>query len=311
MPFFCEDRFQSKLIWDDQFLDANRVIPADAAVQEAASFIVDPVWQKQVDNIQNPADSDLYYVKLPGCCQCERHIIPYYFQDDTQIDQGYPDNKHGFVQLEILAVEHSELTVVIELLNGQYYQDFDQNIPDKSDIWVHSPNRANYNQQNFQQNQPSRNAFITLLDFPTLTGANIALPLNLPMSQTRVPGFMLKDLSSASATFYTFELKILVGRVSDIYQGDKGYQERYKEHRRVEYLLASEAYSQALAERGEQGNYSSVVDFLDFADVPDTVAISSLLYQIADPNRDVEVSSFNDPSGLTFLGLPYLPFFSN
>ena len=58
-------------------------------------------------------------------------MIPYYFQDSSVVNSGYPDNKHGFVQLEILAVEHSELTVVVELLNGQFYQDFDTNIPDR------------------------------------------------------------------------------------------------------------------------------------------------------------------------------------
>jgi hypothetical protein len=88
---------------------------------------------------------------------------------------GYTDNKHGFVQMEILAVEHSELTVVIELMNGQYYQDFDKNIPDQSDIWVHSPNRASYNKHNYQQDLPSRNAFLTLLDFTTLNDANIGI----------------------------------------------------------------------------------------------------------------------------------------
>ena len=37
----------------------------------------------------------------------------------------------GFVQISLFAVEKSELTVVIELLNGNYYRDFDQNIIDK------------------------------------------------------------------------------------------------------------------------------------------------------------------------------------
>lgn len=37
----------------------------------------------------------------------------------------------GFVQISLFAVEKSDLTVVIELLNGNYYRDFDRNIIDK------------------------------------------------------------------------------------------------------------------------------------------------------------------------------------
>ncbi len=41
------------------------------------------------------------------------------------------------------------------------------------------------------------------------------------------------------------------------------------------------------------------------------MALSAGLYQVKDPNREIQVSSFIDPSDSNFLGLPYLPFFSN
>lgn len=112
IPFFCDDQLNPK---------SADGIAADKEIQEASGYIIDPVWQEEVNSINDPAESDLYYEKIPGCCQCERYILPCYFQEDEFIDLGQKDNKHNFVQLSFLAVERSELTVVIELLHGQYY----------------------------------------------------------------------------------------------------------------------------------------------------------------------------------------------
>ncbi len=86
MPFFCEDRQLPKLIWDDQFDASGKVLGRE--FQEASGFITDPIWQKEVNSIENPSESDLYYQLIPGCCRCERHIIPYYFQDDSYVTEG-------------------------------------------------------------------------------------------------------------------------------------------------------------------------------------------------------------------------------
>jgi hypothetical protein len=131
---------------------------------------------------------------LPLLSRCERYILPYFFLDNSVADLGQNDNKHGFNQISILAVEESELTIVVELLNGQYYRDFDDNIPDKSDIFIHTPGRAKYTPSN-----PSRASFMIILDEGDLDDQNMALPLNLPMQQKRLPGQPVINIGSWAA----------------------------------------------------------------------------------------------------------------
>jgi hypothetical protein len=68
--------------------------------------MVDPVWQAEVEAIPDPQPSDLFYNFKKGCCQCERHFLPYFYLYE-KADLGYPDNKHGYQQISIMSLEHA------------------------------------------------------------------------------------------------------------------------------------------------------------------------------------------------------------
>lgn len=290
--FFCDTQYNPKWVW--QSIVDKAGIAESGSVQETSTYVIDQQWQNNLNSLSIPLAEDLYYERFQGCCLCERSFLPYYFQDNSIKDLGQTDNKHGFVQLQILAVERTELTVVLELLNGQYYQDFDKNIPDSSDFFIHSPSRAIYN-----PSIPSRYTFTTFLVQTDIEDQNLALPLNLPMNELRKPGVAIIDINSPGSTYYEFAYKILIGRISDIYQGDPFYEKRYELHLREVYL---------------QNN--NVITAAELANkIPDTRVLSSELYQVADPIGNVQYQDIwwtvTEPSGLGFLGLPYLPFFSN
>lgn len=244
LPFFCDDQFLPKYIWDP-VVDANGIarptiyqetkVKAENFKYEDL-YQIDPAWQDELDGLSNPSEEDKYYKKVPGCCSCERYILPYYFLDTSRIDLGDLDNKHTYVQLSILAVEDSELTVVIELLNGQYYRDFELSMPDSSDISIHRPSRAINN-----PSVPSRMTFMMLLDQNDLESQDIALPLNLPMQQRRNPGVEVISIGTPGSTSFSFENSILIGRISNIYQGDPLYEDRYAIHMRDVYIAAQAA----------------------------------------------------------------------
>eukprot|EP00981_Chlorochromonas_danica_P002026 scaffold413_cov176-Ochromonas_danica.AAC.22 len=295
MPFFCDDTEWPKLIWKS-LVDSHTGIALDGAQQEKSTFITDPVWQKEVDSISNPDASDLYYLKTPGCCQCERYILPYYFIDDT-VEEGYTDDKHGFIQLSLLMLEQSNLTIVIELLNGQYYAEFDNVIPDKSDLFLHVPNRAKYT----PKSAPSRNAFLTLIQSSDFSSNSLALPFNLPMQPIRKSGSTQLEASSSDYIKYEFALKLLINRISNLYQGDPTYEDRYRTHMRDLYI------ENKIAEQN--------ISFSEYATIPDLATISQSLFPVADPVSTVQYQSIwwssVDPAQANYLALPYLPFFSN
>jgi hypothetical protein len=116
---------------------------------------------------------------------------------------------------------------------------------------------------------------MVILDEGDLSDQNMALPLNLPMQQKRLPGQPVINIGAEGGTEFVFEYKILIGRISDIYQGDPFYSERFEVHLRDLYLEAQE--------RGE-----NVTSIAEFGTVPNLEAISSSLYQIADPLASIE-----------------------
>jgi len=89
------------------------------------------------------------------------------------------------------------------------------------DIFVHTPSRAVN-----VPGTPSRAAFMMTLESQDLADSNLELPYNLPMSMVRVPGTLPKNIGSTGSTKFDFEMKILVGRISDLYQGDPLYEDR-------------------------------------------------------------------------------------
>jgi len=118
------------------------------------------------------------------------------------------------VQLSILALQDVDLTVTMELLNGQFYQDFDSFIPGNTDFSIFTPSRAMYKPSSV----PSRNAFMAILDQNVLSSNDIALPFNLPMQQYRNPGVPYKDIGLSGSTYFAFEKKILLSRISNLKQ---------------------------------------------------------------------------------------------
>jgi hypothetical protein len=157
--------------------------------------------------VQVPAANGVKY-SSSGCCSCTPHPMPYFFVDSSTKDLGYPDNKHNnFVQLSFTALDTVKLAIVVELLNGQYYREFDKYFVDKGSVFIHSPNRGHYEEVNTPAN-PSRKTFLAVIqasDYVNMQG-----PLNLPY------------MYSASAGNTVIETQVLVGRPSDLIQGDPG-----------------------------------------------------------------------------------------
>ena len=301
--FFCSDTYWPKLVWDIKTDINGQTLPA--AIQESSSYINDSIWlktQKQILKRNNHQNRRIYYRKTAGCCTCERRILPHFFLDTTTPDSGFPDNKHGFIQLSLFAVEQVQLTVVIELLHGQFYQDFDQNVVDKSDIYIHTPSRAINN-----AGTPSRALFMMILESSDITAGGLALPLNLPFQPYRLNHVLYSNIGVVASSYaFKFELKLFVGRLTDLSQGDPLYKTRYLAHMKELYLQAYPGGSNSTT-------------FTDFANVPDLDTISKSLYPIPDLFSEISKQqiwwSTQDPAGVNssvgYLGLPYLPYFSS
>jgi hypothetical protein len=284
LPYFCEDMTYPKLVWDIQTVMVNGNQQAESVSdQEESSYVEDDDWRLYTSND--------FYDMTKGCCQCERHSLPYYFADTTAVG-GFPDNKHTVHQISIMAVEQVELTVVVELLNGIFYNEFDKYIPDKGDFFIHTPGRAKYTPSN-----PSRAAFVAVIVTEEFEG--MELPLNLPLDYYRLPNELI-----GGETGVRFENHILINRNADLVVGDPEYHERNEERERQNYFDFLRT------------NPNSTLEFEDFATSPDIAAITEELTVTVDNYRDNYQSAdwlvVGDDSGENdFLGLPYFPFFSN
>jgi hypothetical protein len=294
IPYFCDDICWPKYIWDiARSPDGNAL---DYLEQEKSTYTVDPVWEAQYGGQKGAC-----YTEKKGCCKCERHNMPYYFVDDSK-DLGYPDNKRGILQMSLLAVAYTELTIVMELIHGQFYTDFDEDLFNKGDISFQAPNRALYSPSNSASN-PSRHAFLNVISSSMFAGS-MALPLNLPLQGIRKQG---QAYSGALATmdFSNEEESVLIGRTSSLYQADPDYESRYTEYKRSLYVAE---LVQLIAEKKDR----NLTDFIEFANVPDLSAMSTTLYPVADPMTSVTASAVdNSGQGFNFIGIPYFPYFSN
>lgn len=225
---------------------------------------------------------------LPGCCACERREMPQYFEDTTQ-DLGFPDNKHGYLQFSIAAVERTELTIALELLHGLYVQDFVNGFTnDRFDLTIFTPSRADYTPAT-----PSTNNFFAVIHASTYD--DLMLPLNLPESRSRVAGTLTYE--------YAVEERIFIDRVSDIMVGDpalpakRGFV-RNKLQNTLGLLLASSS---------ETNDSTAALPV-----IPPTEYFG--LYPVVDVRESVVYSDTwwaTKLEGMDFIGLPYLPFFSS
>ena len=260
IPYFCDPQMKPASIWKI-LTDPVTGRALNRTAQEKSSFI------------PNPTDSSVMFI--PGCCACEAETMPYYFIDSSTIDDGYPDNKHNFVQMSFQALEAVSLTIVVELLHGQYYAEFDNFVKGKSDVYVHRPSRASYN-----LSTPSRASFLAILTQGLF--ANMDLPLNIPPLEN--------DNSNGAPVVID---RVLIGRLSDIRKGDPQYVSRLKK-RLTDVFIDQKAANITTA--------SSV----SYDTVPSYEELNNNLYSVQTPGQAVSY-----PYNSSYIGLPYFPFFSN
>ncbi|KAF1783977.1 Growth factor receptor cysteine-rich domain [Phytophthora cactorum] len=142
---------------------------------------------------------------IAGCCSCERQEMPYYFAD-TATDRGFADNKHGYMQFSVAALEQTEITIAVELVHGLYVRDFAEGFTeDRFDLTVFTPGRADYS-----PSTPSTNTFLAVMQQEDMDA--LMLPLNLPEEYVRVAGTLTYKQQVAST--------VLINRMSDIFVGD-------------------------------------------------------------------------------------------
>lgn len=227
---------------------------------------------------------------LPGCCSCERREMPQYFEDTTQ-DLGFPDNKHGYLQFSIAAVERTELTITLELLHGLYVQDFvDGFTDDRFDLSVFTPSRADYAPET-----PSMNAFFAVIDQMTYT--DLMLPLNLPESRRRIVGTLTYE--------YAVEERVFIDRESDIMVGDPSLPAK---HGFIRNKLQN-TLGLLVSDKDSNDNVTAT-------DSKPVIAPSEYfgLYPITDPRENVVYSDTwwaQKLDSSEFIALSYFPFFSS
>ena len=287
----------------DVFRQAYGFDPPQAAPQ--GSFIMDAVLQEarghpaplelfnewkdgpvgSNDNLKphnvNHAAESTPWREETGCCQCQPHPLPSYFGEAVK-DSMFPDNKHQHVQFTISALSSVELTVVVELLHGQYYPDFDEYFStyDRSRLRVHTPGRSD--------NAVERATWMAILDKDVVDAVPLELPLNLPM--TRVGGEKV------------FENRVLIDRPSALEIG--------------RFDLVSDDGLAMLAALDTSKNETVTAD--NDADRrptwPDPVLDNPFDVQERSQwweKGDETALAQGLPQEMSFIALPYLPFFSN
>jgi len=122
------------------------------------------------------AEESIPWLKTSGCCSCEAHPMPLFFEDLSR-DSGFDDNKHSDVQITVTALESGvELTIAVELLHGKFYPDFDYFGRNVSKLRIHTPSRTN--------RVVSRATWMALIDKDLFQGMD--LPYNLPSFESRL-----------------------------------------------------------------------------------------------------------------------------
>lgn len=115
------------------------------------------------------------WIQSDGCCTCTSESMPHFFES--------PESKHQPIQITISALEEVDLSVVVELLHGRYYSEFNDYFGgmDKAHLRIHSPRR-------FAEGGPIGGTWLTIIEESTFDKLNLDLPLNLPFSKSSVYG---------------------------------------------------------------------------------------------------------------------------
>eukprot|EP00979_Chaetoceros_neogracilis_P018295 scaffold10569_cov245-Chaetoceros_neogracile.AAC.2 len=114
-----------------------------------------------------------------GCCRCKPQPLPEFFQHNTKTS-GFSDNKHYNIGFTVTALQDTEITVLLELLNGQFYDFFDNHLKQKDAItsYIHRPTRFTRGDIGSQ--------WLSVIRKDTFSNVHLELPLNLPTSQQTV-----------------------------------------------------------------------------------------------------------------------------
>jgi len=259
IPFFCDDHDWPSLRWN-VIRDPKTNLARNGTFQSQSSFIEG----------ERASTSK-------GCCQCERHPMPiYYNHTETVVDIGFPDNKHAVVQFTLTALQDLQLTVVFELLHGLYYPEFLNGIVNVGELSVHRPHMAKFG---------TDNVFLAVIQ-ETDTTSYLQLPYNLPTTTARIP--------ESLARTQTIENFLLVDRTTDILVADPTYKLRVLSRENALGIQQNESYDAFYSSLGE--------DIDELYAVRDTTEFQSDLWW---SNIDPDLGAFS------YIGLPYLPFFSN
>jgi hypothetical protein len=264
----CEDRDWPAMVWHPVLDQDGR--PENGRVQEELSYFIEEPWREG-----SPPPAQL---STPGCCQCESHSLPAFFDDDTA-DAGFPDNKHNIIQFSVTALQPAEVTVALELFHGGYYPDFDEQLYDVGEMAIFTPSRASYH-----PDRPSSASFLFLMEKKDYS--NLELPLNLPLQRVR------QAVGGASTIVSTFENTVLIDRSYNVSLGDPDYPKSYNAY------LARKAFT--------EGKNAS---FTDYDELNPVYAVREDYTSIA---QEASWWVSGDPDGENdFLTIPYLPFLSN
>ena len=114
------------------------------------------------------------WIPKEGCCNCKSHHMPHFFHLQHHVSD-FPDGMHQPIQITISALEEVTIRVVVELLHGRYYAEFDDyfGAMDKSYVQIHRPKR-------FKDDSMT---WLSIVEKSTFDNLNLDLPLNLPFSK--------------------------------------------------------------------------------------------------------------------------------
>ena len=125
-------------------------------------------------NLHNP-DISAIWKNEPGCCNCKPQKLPNFFRKISETS-GFPDDKHRSLHFTVSAMKPTNITVVIELLNGKFYNDFD-------DIYfkrflsfrVHKPIRFSKGSHN--------SLWLAVIKQESIATYQFDMPMNVPLEE--------------------------------------------------------------------------------------------------------------------------------
>lgn len=125
-------------------------------------------------NVHNP-DISQTWMKSSGCCECKPYRMPIFFRKNSKTS-GFPDNKHRYIHFTISPLKPTNITVVLELLNGKFYNDFDETYLKTSLTFsIHKPVRFSKGTHN--------SLWLAAVTREVLEKDQLDFPLNLPAKE--------------------------------------------------------------------------------------------------------------------------------